>query len=127
MNMKYLLILMILLSLFVGVSTNIAFFTLYGSEFPGVISMINAGTFSKFDLIVWIILLISHLMVVTLPFLTKTTCFEKLLVIAPLSFILFYILLEGALFVLLLIPFINRMIICLVKYGRNKNTVAIIR
>lgn len=113
--MKILLALMILLSLFVGVPTNIAFFTLYGSEFPGIISMITAGTITTFSLIMWIMLLIAHLMVVSLFFFTKKAFFKTLLVYAPLAFIFFYILLEGPLVLFLLIPFIIVWVVCLYK------------
>jgi hypothetical protein len=117
--MKVLLVLMIVFSVLMGIPTNIAFFTLYDSEFTSVFGMIKAGTFGPLELIVWILLLITQAGIVSLLFLTTKKYFKYLLISAPLLFVLFYTMLEGVLILFLLIPFLIVWVVCLIV-SRNK-------
>jgi hypothetical protein len=115
--MKKLLALLLFLSVFVGINGNLGWLTLFGAEFSGPISLIRANLFTSFEMIHWIILLISHTLVVSLIFLTKNRNFMLLLVWFPLQFIIVF-----ALFNLLasffLLPFIIFWIIAVVKQRR---------
>src|SRR5476651_2664995 len=110
--MKVLLSLMILFSVFMGVSTNIGTFTLYETEFSGAISSLTAGKLTLIETTEWIMLLTAHVGIVCLPFLTKKEYFRMLLVSIPLIFILIYFLFAN-LIVVLLIPFIIIWAVCL--------------
>lgn len=115
--MKKLIMLLLFLSAFVGINGNLGWLTLYGAEFLGPISLIKANLFTAFEMVHWIILLISHMMVLSLIFLTKNRNFMLLLVWFPLQFIFVF-----ASFNLLasffLLPFIIVWIIAVIKQRR---------
>lgn len=118
--MKVLILLMLFFSVFMGIPTNKAFFSLYGSEFLGVISMIKAGTYPAIQLVCWILLLITHAGMVSLLFLTNKSYFGALLMIIPFLFIFFYIFSTDILIIVLLIPFIIVWIIAIIWQSGNK-------
>lgn len=117
-DMKVLLILMIFLSLFVGISINGVWSSLYNFEFPSVIDMIKTGIFTKIEIIEWALLLVVHMVIVILPFLTKVKYFRHLLMIAPAIFVLLYFIVGGAV-AFLLVPFIIVWVIAVFKQGKT--------
>jgi hypothetical protein len=119
--MKILLILMIFLSLFVGISINGVWSSLYNFEFPSVINMIKAETFTNVKIIEWTLLLATHLVIVSLPFLIKKKYFRDLLIIAPALFVLLYFIVGGAMG-LFLIPFIIVWTIAVFQNGKIQKT-----
>jgi hypothetical protein len=118
--MKALLILMLILSVFVGVSTNIGWFTLYGAEFNSQIYSFAYDTSERYISLVWLFLILAHLSIFSLLFLTKELYFKYMLFCFPLAFILLFTLYDmiSAIF---LIPFIIVWVIALFKQAnRNK-------
>lgn len=85
--MRILTFLLVLLSFFMGIPTNKGWFTLYGTEFSGPISMLKAGNFPSNLFYLWILLLLSHLSIVLLPFLINKNYYKYLLYFCPLIFI----------------------------------------
>lgn len=121
--MKKLIILMLLLSVFMGVSTNIGWFTLYGTEFSGPISLIKGNLFTAFEMVHWSILLLAHAMVVSLIFLTKNKNFMLLLTWFPLQFLIIYMSFD-LLASFFLIPFMVVWIIAVIKQRKlTKNPI----
>ena len=118
--MKTLLIVMIILSLIIGLPINGGWYTLYNFEFPGVYSMIAAGTFPMLNFILWGILLIAHAFIVVLPFIIKTRFFKSVLILAPTIFLLMYSVLNP-MYLAFLVPFIIVWIVCLFKYKPTVN------
>jgi hypothetical protein len=112
--MKLGIVLMILLSIIMGISTNLGWFTLYGTEFLGPISLINAGLLTLAQKIVWCVLLFSHILTTSLFFLTKNKRFMLYLVWFPLQFILVFVIFN-LLVVFLLIPYIVTWIFLILK------------
>lgn len=88
--MKKLVASLLFLSTFVGVKSNIGWLTLFGAEFLGPISLIKANLFTDFEMVHWIILLMSHALVVSLLFLTKNKNFMLLLFWFPLQFVIVF-------------------------------------
>jgi|GEM_PF-3520481 len=117
---KALLTLMILLSLFVGEPTHLGWVFVYNSEFTNVISFLKAGKVPLLMLFIWIMLLIAHAGVISLPFLTSKTYFKNLLYAAPLAFISLYIIGIGIIAAFLLLPFSIVWLICLYKAADGK-------
>lgn len=112
--MRILLILMILSSLFVGISINGQWMTLYGYEFFAVPGMIRNNTISTSQITIWIVLLASHAIIFSLPFIQNKKIFRKALIFSPIIFLLAYAYLN-AFNLLFLIPFLIIWIICLFK------------
>src|SRR5665213_992108 len=110
---KTFLILLILLSFFAGEPTHLRWVFLYNSEFTNIILFIKAGQMSPLMWVFWIMLLVMHLAVICLPFLTSKTYFKNLLYAAPLAFMLLYMITLGAIAAFLLIPFAIVWLICL--------------
>ena len=108
---------MIFLSLYVGIPINGIWSSLYNFEFPSVLGMIKAGTFTKFQEILWLLLLTTHVAIFCLPFITNKKYFRDCLIIAPALFMLFYFFL-GGLTAIFLIPFSITWIIAVFKQGR---------
>jgi hypothetical protein len=100
-----LLALMIFLSIFMGIKTNMGWFSLYGGEFEGPLYDFKRGAFPFYKIAIWCALILTHLILVSLPFLTDKKYFNKLLIRVPFLFILFSTIIEpGDIF--FLIPFI---------------------
>lgn len=119
--MKALIILMLTLSVFVQIHTDIyGLVALYHIEFLEPVSIIQSGNYNTLMLILWLALLFSHLSLVSLLFLTKKAYFRDLLIWVPLSFILIFIL-NSFLSFFLLIPFIVVWVIALIKQGRKSS------
>ena len=118
--MKILLILMIILSVAIGVPINggeKGWASLWGAEFSGPVSAIFESGLAEFtyaQFILWVLLLIAHIGIVALPFLTRRSYFNLLLVSAPLAFILIYIIYASLFIAILLVPFIIVWIIALI-------------
>ena len=128
-NMKTPLILMVLLSLFVGEpianshpggSTHSSWLFPYQLEFTFEIAAIKAGAVPIINLMIWIVLLIVHLGVIGLPFSTGKSFFKTLLYVAPLAFILIFIFSFGIISAFLLSPFAIAWFICLYKYSSSR-------
>ncbi len=113
-TMKRLIFLMLILSVFMGVKTNMGWFTLYGAEFLGPISLLKAGLFSNVNKVLWVILIIFHLMVVSLIFLTNKRNFMSMLIWFPLQFIMVYALFD-LISTFLLVPFVIAWIIAIAR------------
>jgi hypothetical protein len=107
-----LLIFLVILSLFTGISINNNFVFLYDYTFVAIPKLIfqnyhgEVERLSIFRYIHWILLLLAHIGVISLPFfyLTLRKKFKKLLVYLPLIFLVlqFFVL---AVFEFILIPF----------------------
>jgi hypothetical protein len=111
--MKYIiklpLVLLIFLSLFALVPTNGTSNSLYLFEYS---SMISIGRLHFAETVIMIMLLISHLFIFLLPFLTNNKSFYAILTLAPIIFVLLYFMAD--IFMAFdLIPFIILWIICL--------------
>lgn len=119
--MKTKIVLMIVLSIFMGVSTNLGWFTLYNSEFISPFSEIVSGQFPTYRILNWCLLLLSHALVVSLFFLTEKPYFKQLLYWFPLLFIIMFTLYEFFVF-FLLIPFIIIWTIALFKKPRKASS-----
>ncbi len=109
--MKALIILMLILTIFVGVPTSLGFISLYGMEFDGPISIFKSGNYNSSMAILWILLVLSHVALASLVFLTTKLYFKTILI--PLTFIIVFIVSDFWSF-FLLIPFIIVWIIALV-------------
>lgn len=101
-----LLIVMIVLSLFSGISINQNWAFVFQFEFFDYPEILKDGLEDNVrNIILWIIILLAHIGIVMLPFLTKSHHFNKLLLWFPLVYLLGYVFLSAE-FVFLLIPFI---------------------
>ena len=123
--MKALIFLMIICSIITGVTGNLGFISLYEMEFDGPVSLFKLGNYNSSMLVLWIVLVLSHLALISLIFLTKSNYFKTLLVWVPLMFLIIFIVFVFWSF-FLLIPFIIVWIIALVKQ-RNINKLRLIK
>jgi hypothetical protein len=115
-----LLIVMILLSLFTGMSINRNWFFIFQFEFIDYPDIIKAGHSNMRDNLLWGILLLAHFGIFSLPFLTKVVYFKKLLLWFPIIYLLGYVFLRAE-FIILLIPFIILWVITLrLRIKQNK-------
>lgn len=119
--MRVLIILMLLLSLFVGIPINGQWATLYGFEFISIPEMIRYETLNYLQIFIWIILLLSHIGLLLLLFIIHEPYFKRLLIYLPILFILSFTALDFF-NLFFLIPFIVVWIICLLK-ARKYNIV----
>ncbi|MEO8949379.1 MAG: hypothetical protein ABI308_13270 [Mucilaginibacter sp.] len=122
--MKILLFLMILLSIVIAVPVNggdKGWFSLYETEFTDAIYMIKTGGMELSRFVIWIMLLIVHLSVICLPFLTTRYFFKELLIFSPLVFVILYAI-WYLIIAFLLIPFVIVWIVCLFVYFNTKGT-----
>lgn len=116
--MKLLICLMIFFSFVMGIPTNLGWFNLFGTEFMGPIQMLNNGTFPVYRIPLWVLLIISHLGVISLIFLVSNRYFNQLLTWLPLIFIILFLVFD--LFsIIYLLPFIACWIIALLKHGNK--------
>jgi hypothetical protein len=102
-NVTVLLILMILLSLFVGIPLNGHWWVLYKSEFFDIPHSLRHPSMMRSA--IYLVLILSHVGILALPFLIGKAVFKRLLVVAPLLFLISFYVLDGF-FIFLLIPFI---------------------
>lgn len=122
--MKALIILMLMLSVVVGIPTNIGWFTLHGSEFVGPLYFLAEGRPESSISPIWFWLIMAHISVFCLPFLTKNPYFSTMLFCFPLLFVLLFILFDF-LSAIFLIPFIIVWVIALFKQAnKDKRQVA---
>lgn len=118
--MKILILLMLVLSTITGVPTNLGFVSLYGMEFDGPISIFKSGNYNSSMVILWTLLILSHVALASLVFLTTKLYFKTILIWIPLTFIIVFIVSDFWSF-FLLIPFIIVWIVALVKQGRKSS------
>ena len=111
---------MVVLSTVTGLPTNLGFISLYGMEFDGPISVFKSGNYNASMLIGWILLILSHIALVSLMFLTSKSYFKTTLIWIPLTFIIFFIVSDFWSF-FLLIPFIIVWLIALFKQSKKSN------
>jgi len=117
MKTNYILLtVLILLSLFFGVSINGQWAFLYQFEFVDMPKM--AETATPFKIAMWIGMLLSHVGIFMLPFITGKPYFRKTLLIFPLAYLLFTALLSFG-FIFLLIPFFILWIVTLIYCNRR--------
>ncbi|WP_374951272.1 hypothetical protein [Mucilaginibacter sp.] len=111
--MKFLLMLLIIFSLLIGIPINggeKGWISIYGVEVSAPMSLLKAGLMTNFEFITWILLLITHMSIFSLPFITKSKHFKKALYFFPTSYLILF-LLVGNVAILLLLPFIITWII----------------
>ncbi|QNR83023.1 hypothetical protein H9N25_13660 [Pedobacter riviphilus] len=115
-----LLVLMILLSLFSGISINRNWGFIYQFEF---IDFLQLREREFKDYLIWGIIIVSHVGIISLPFLVKTSYFKKVLLYFPLVYLLGYLLLEAGFF-MLLIPFMIVWIVTIVYHRKTEKNLA---
>jgi hypothetical protein len=103
------LVLLIILSLYMVVPINGDSDLLYLSEYHSIISI---HRLSFIETLILILLLISHVFIFLLPFLTNNKNFSTILILAPIGFILSYFLFN-IYSIIALFPFIGAWIVCL--------------
>jgi len=118
-RIKILLVLMIVLSLFMGISINGNWGFLYQFEFFDFLQLHEKG-FK--DYVLWGIIILSHIGIICLPFMVEKNYFRRILVYFPLIYWLGYLFLEAGYFILL-IPFAAVWIVLLLYFKKNKSTV----
>ncbi|MBB5638499.1 hypothetical protein HDE68_004431 [Pedobacter cryoconitis] len=116
--MKFLLVLMIVFSFIGGFSINGVWSFLFQFEFIDMLNMIKMGNQSSSEVVAWIAILIGHIGIISLPFLTKNIYFKVVLLSAPLLFILGFIASVSILAIVFLFPLIITWIIAVIY--RNK-------
>jgi hypothetical protein len=112
--MKILILLMIACSIVVGIPTSLGFISLFGIEFLGPISIIKTGHYSLLMLIAWGGLILTHLALISLFFMTKKSYFKQLLLWIPLGFVILFAVFE-LLSLILFLPFLIVWVIALLK------------
>ncbi|WP_419802268.1 hypothetical protein [Mucilaginibacter sp.] len=117
--MKVLVFLMIMFSTITGATGNLGFISLYNIEFIGPIAILKSGNYNLSTLVLWIVLVLSHLALISLIFLTKSNYFKALLVWVPLMFLVIFIVFIFWSF-FLLTPFIIVWLIALFKQSRKE-------
>jgi hypothetical protein len=117
--MRELTFLMILLSLFVGIPLNGNWSLLCQFEFVDFPAVIGTSA-SWIQIVLWVGLLLSHSGIFLLPFLERNRFFNKMLVYAPIVFLLCFTLLEF-LFLFLLLPFIFCWVIAVESNKRRQS------
>ncbi|SFA39583.1 hypothetical protein SAMN04488511_101476 [Pedobacter suwonensis] len=126
-KINFLLIVMILLSLFIGMSINRNWFFIYQLEFIDYPEILKDGREDNVrNIILWVIILLSHMGIIILPFLTKSHLFSKSLLWFPLIYLLSYVFFRAEV-VFLLIPFIIIWVMTLrlcIKQNINGNIAA---
>lgn len=117
--MKIFIAAMIFLSTFVGIPTNLGYIWLFGTEILGPLSLIEAGHSMGISRILMnIILILSHIALISLLFLTSKSYFKASLLVVPMVFVIVFTLFNF-LMLFLLIPFTIVWVIALVTYNRK--------
>lgn len=114
--MKALLFLMIVFS--IGISVNTDEFgrvSLFGMEFLGAAQGLEAMHFDIFYLFCWIMLLVLHLVLISMFFLSQKSYFKNLLIWVPIGFIVFFVFVNFF-SIFLLIPFLGIWLVALLYY-----------
>ncbi len=99
-----LLTVMIILSFFSGISINRNWFFIFQFELIDFPEMILAGHVRIVKIMLWCLVIISHMGILLLPFVSSTKYFKLALLILPLVYLLSYLFLRAE-FLVLLIPF----------------------
>jgi len=117
--MKGLIILMLIFSLFVNVNTDIfGWVSLYKMEFSDAVSQIKSMDYDFAFCLFWVMLLTSHLAIISLLFFIKKESFGELIVWVPLLYLISFILFNP-LSVFLLLPFIAVWLVA-ITYQRTR-------
>jgi len=116
-KLRVILIILIVLSLFVGVSVNGSWWFLYGQE-VGYIPLISHSRATLAEIVAWGILIASHGIICSFPFWKPRRAFRIALIIAPVIFVLCFSLLI-IVYIILLIPFIICWIVALIVTYRE--------
>lgn len=103
LNIKILLVLMILLSLFSGITINGMSGAIYTFELISFPDMLRYEVILR-DLVLWIITILSHVGIVALPLFVERPYFKKLLICFPVIYLVGYFFLILPYFILLM-PF----------------------
>lgn len=104
---------MLIFSLFVNVTTDIfGWVFLYKMEFSDAFHQIKSMDYDFAFCLIWVLLLFSHLGMISLVFLTKKDSFGELIIWIPLLYLIFY-LFYNLLSVFLLLPFIEVWVIAI--------------
>lgn len=103
-TLRVLLIIMILLSFFSGITINGVSGAIYTYEFISLPQMLS-HQLSYLQLFLWIVIIIAHIGIVLLPFLVEKSFFKKMLLICPATFLAAYVILIVPYFILLM-PFL---------------------
>ena len=111
---------MILLSLFSGISINRNWGFIYQFEFIDFLQLRERG-FK--DFLIWGIVILSHIGIISLPFLVNSIYFKKMLLYFPLIYLLGYLFLEAGFF-MLLIPFMIVWIVTMVYHRKTEKKLA---
>ncbi|WP_231424239.1 MULTISPECIES: hypothetical protein [Pedobacter] len=109
-----LLILMVLLSLFSGISINGNWGFIYQFEFIDFLQLRKTGIK---DFLIWGIIIVSHIGIISLPFLANNSNFKKMLFYFPLVYLLGYLFIEAGFFILL-IPFMILWIVTIIYHRK---------
>ncbi len=110
---------MVIMSLTVGIPFNGESNFLYTAEFTNTFRLLKDEALTPLQIIIWILLLITHFVVISLLFLTQKSYFRDLLIIAPASFLLIYIAHASLAIIFLLLPFIILWIVALIKQNKT--------
>lgn len=102
-NLIVLLILIILLSFIGGIPINGKWVFLYQFELVDFPVMIPHAQW--YEVLAWVGIILSHFVIILLPFITQRSYFRKLLISAPSVFLICYVA-SSSFFFILLIPFI---------------------
>jgi predicted ferric reductase len=115
---------MVICSICININTDeFGRVSLYGMEFSGAASTLEGLKYDFFYLMFWLLLLVSHVVLLSMLFLTKKTYFQQMLIWIPIAFLVFFMLVNFF-SIFLLIPFIGIWLIALIKqWIMNKNQV----
>ncbi|SFA41222.1 hypothetical protein SAMN04488511_102273 [Pedobacter suwonensis] len=96
---------MIFLSLFVGIPINHNWSFVFQYEFIDFPMMLRLYDVSNREIISWIVVLLSHVGIISLPFFLKRVYFRKMLFYFPFFFLIGFLMLRME-FLFLLLPFL---------------------
>lgn len=124
-TLRVLLVLMIIMSVVINIDFMETSNSLYGAEFTAPYNMILHGQMPTIQIVEWLALLLTHCVMLSLPFLVSSPRFRKLLIYIPLLFIIIYIFFASVFIIVLLFPFIIFWVIALIvaKYGKPQKGV----
>ncbi len=119
-TVRFLIVMMLLASLFVGIPVKSGWVLLYMFEFDQIPKEV-VPDFGPFYLVLWLLLLITHFGIALLIFWINRSYFRTLLIWIPLIFTALYAILQP-ISVLFLIPFIvTWLLTTLREWERRKN------
>lgn len=111
---RILMAVMFLSTIFTGITFKGQFSFLYENEFTGQIERLLHGRMLPDEIIIWCLILVSHAFIFSLIFLVGHRYFYYILVLSPISYMVFYTLFSFLIVPLYLVPFILIWIISLI-------------